>query len=225
MSLGIGLGISPSLFAGQVIGGNGSGAGDDLINENFTTNPGWEVAGTASQNTGRLEASAISGSGNYLTSPVFVQGDEYWGAFDVILDSNFDITTNTQQVSVFRIAITNQMRLSVDAIYFSGVISWQFRIQADGSILSYNTFTPAIPLNTTQRLTVHQKRSSGVSASDGIAQLWVDTTLLYDKSGIDDFDRSRGAEITVGAQDGGSSVTGDIFIDNIKVGTTGSPPA
>ena len=62
----------------------------DLIDEDFTVDPGWTVTGTAVVSGGEAVATVVSGGSDHLNKTVAAQ-TEVWASFDFSIDSGLSL--------------------------------------------------------------------------------------------------------------------------------------
>jgi hypothetical protein len=203
-----------------------SGAGSDLIHEDFNeaADPpsGWATTNDSHVVDKELISTCTAGSEDFITEELAGKS-EFWASFDAVLVSGGTVDTSSKSNHFF-----NAAGASTDAFGFGlrdiggdieFVISHRDNV---GNNTAASTFADVIP-DKKYRVVIHWLKESAPAAGDAIFKVWIDKIVAVDLSptndAINDVTKYNFGCITTGA---GSSYT--TRIDNIKVGTTGTPP-
>lgn len=203
-----------------------NGPDSDLIDEDFSTDPGWSEVGDVTVTGGELVAVSTGGSNDAATTPSFTQSSELWASVDYKVDSGFSISTTGQLANLTRFQIGGSTRVAVDVINSSGTLKFQTRIRNDtGSDETVIHDSPVFTAATSYSIVMRYLQATTDVASDGGGQIWINQELTRDSLDIDNFDTTIPNQLTVGLDTTGTSVEGTARIDNVTVGSSGESPA
>ena len=198
------------------------GAGTDLIDEDFDPDPGWTAVGDSVVVDGEVISTIVGGGRDNLRES-FASQDEIWADCEFTADS-LTIGTNGHRTEVFLADNGLSTVIAVSVINDSGVLKWEAIHGTDaGSVVATIDSVP-FPIGVRYQLTMHSKIATTTSSDDGVCELWIDTEKILDLQGVDNNSRNA-VGINVGNINALASVDGVFVHDNVKVGTTGTPPA
>ena len=205
----------------EAAGGSG-GAGSDLIDEDFTTDPLWPSTGNVSVSGGQAIATPLSGADFY--KPTYTAETEVWMQYDFI-PTSLAIVTNGQ--SMFGGGIQDEggnswVNLGVTKNGAATLVFAAFIRDDSGE--TKTELSPTFTAGNTYDIVMHAKAATAPAANDGIARIWIDGVLAHESTS-EDSDTKDSRAALIGSSLNSGTVTAEIRTDNVKVGTTGSAPS
>ncbi|KKN41204.1 hypothetical protein LCGC14_0725550 [marine sediment metagenome] len=197
---------------------NGSGA--DLIDEDFTVDPGWTEFGDSSVVNGKIVSNTVAGVDAYSVK-TFAAQTELWAEAIISFDS-FSFGA-THSAGVFALHSLSGIRVEIYLVESSGI---KFAAgYADDAGANDATLSSPVPvLGKKYKITLHYKQATTTSSNDGICEIWIDTIKVLDEQTVDN-NAEDGDHIEVGGNLASSQASVLQRTDDVKVGTTGASPA
>ena len=202
------------------------GADSDIIFDNFDDNDftnvinwGGDPAGGVSQNKrAEFTIDATNPSPN-LQGQTFIGKSEVWMEYDIYYNSITAANGNYIQGGGIR-QESDYIKLLYLGARHTGGLDYFYYVYQDDTGQTQNDTSVQISTGQWYRILLHWKKSTGVGNDDGILQIWIDDTLALDVSDADTDTRSATGELVGNNYRSGMNTT--FYIDNVKIGTSGS---
>lgn len=142
---------------------------------------------------------------------------EFYVSYDAISSSPGDFTQGFGLMD----SNASQKLFLLGMINVSGVNKFYGLYYANNTTQTYVTLSDIV-VGKSHRVVVHWKAASALNANDGTVQVWIDDALVLNVTNNAHLRRSD--MFLLGNNYKSGTLTATYFVDNIKVGTTGSVP-
>lgn len=194
--------------------------GTDLIDEDFAPDPGWTEVGNSSVNSANVLSNTISGADAY-SYQTYTDQTEVWCEAEFTIDSA-TIVTNGQAFGLIGFSEADDS-MRVDLNLSGGAIKFRIVIKNEDTSQTVIITTEELVVGKRYNMIIQFKAATVTGASDGIAKVWLDNTLIVDRTNIANFGQVAGAIVAGGLFASGTASAVQVT-HWVKVGTTGSPP-
>lgn len=194
----------------------------DNFDDNNTTDWTDSGGGTYAAQNQRLEVTVSDGG----TDSIYRSGSavaELWGEYKVTYLSA-GLTLNSGATLQFGGVASSQTLRAYASVYNNaGTNVFRVHYQNDAGTQASITAVPCAA-DTQYTILIHYKAATGAGNNDGVVQMWANGTELINLSDVDsDTLTVNGAK--VGNASASSGVYGTVYIDDAKIGTTGTAPS
>ena len=196
-------------------------ASDNFDDNNFSAGTiAWdtESGGVANAN-GRFEMTISNGGGDYIEEDV-TDRTEYYMSYTIHIVAGYDIA-NTNVLNAIHI----QNAVGLGVVDDSGTLKWRIAYTDDAGT-TYVTDALGPTDATTHSILLHYKQDTDGGADvadDGIVQIWVDDTKIYENTAVDN-DTVTATLMRLGQNWSNAGVNMTVYFDDLKIGTTGTAP-
>lgn len=205
------------------------GAGNDLIDDDFNDGnlDGWSVNGTVVAANQRAEATVLAGGGDDEITQGIVAQDEIWLDYDVLIPSSGFVFPATSIMALGTMFSGGTQLIRLGIIELGSGLRWRTEYWTDGITANNTSEIPLLDTNYT--ITLHYKLETAPAAADGIAEIWIDDGSTIPILKILDIGNHINNTVQPNAchicnTSASAAVAGNVYCDNVKLGTFGGPP-